>query len=114
VTVAVDIAGYELLASITERALTAAGTNDADLLDRLLDDWSAAARDLPDAPPGHAGPALARAAAAHAQLGVLLRGARDEVGRELARNATGRRTAIGYGAGTAAVAASGMHAEHRA
>lgn len=111
---AVDIAGYELLATVTERALLAAGTGDLDLLDRLLDDWAAAARELPDVPPGHAGPALARAAAAHAQLGVLLRAARDEVGRELARTATGRRTASGYGAGTAATAGSGLHAEHRA
>lgn len=109
-----DIARYEALTSIAERALLAAGTGDAGLLDGLLDDWSTAARELPSSPPGHAGPALARAAAAHAQLGVLLRETRGEVGRALARTATGRRTATGYGAGTAATAAAGLHAEHRA
>jgi hypothetical protein len=109
-----DVAGYEALAAIAERALVAAGTGDADVLDGLLDDWAAATRELPASPPGNAGPALARAAAAHAQLGVVLRTARDGVGRELARNATGRRTAAGYGAGSVALAAAGVRAEHRA
>lgn len=103
--------GYELLATLGERALVAAGTGDAELLERLVDDWTATAAALPAVPAADAGPALARAAAAHAQLGVLLRSARDRVGDELARGAMGRRTAMGYGAGTGV---SGAHAEHRA
>lgn len=103
--------GYELLATLGERALVAAGTGDAELLGRLIDDWTTTAAALPAVPAADAGPALARAAAAHAQLALLLEGARDRVGDELARGATGRRTAAGYGAGAGVV---GARAEHRA
>jgi hypothetical protein len=106
--------GYERIAAIADRLLVAAGTGDAELLEHLITDWDATVASLPAAPTRAAGPALARAAAAHAQLGVVLRAARDRVGDELARGATGRRTAAGYGAGASTAAAAGVVAEHRA
>jgi hypothetical protein len=110
----VPLSGYERLAGLGDRALVAAGTGDAELLGRLIDDWAATAAALPATPPEGAGPALNRAAAAHAQLEVLLRASRDRVGDELARGAAGRRTAVGYGAGSTSLAGAGVRAEHRA
>lgn len=105
---------YDALAALGERALVAAGTGDGELLERLLGEWEALAAVLPAAPPAAAGPALTRAAAAHDQLGVLLRAARTDAGDGLARTSTGRRVASGYGARGAAAGAAGVWAEHRA
>ncbi|WP_026911644.1 hypothetical protein [Patulibacter minatonensis] len=105
---------YDAVAALSERLVVAAGTGDLELLGRLVEDWDATTAALPAVPGPDAGPALTRAAAAHAQLGVLLRAARDRVGDELARGAAGRRTAVGYGAGASAQAAVGVVAEHRA
>lgn len=105
---------YEALAELGERAVVAAGTGDGELLGRLLGEWDGRAASLPAVPPVAAGPALVRAAAAHDQLGVLLRGARAEAGDGLARASAGRRVATGYGARGVAAGVAGVRAEHRA
>lgn len=108
-----EIAAYERLAELAEQALVAAGTGDDELLERLMTAWTDEAAALPGTPPAAAADALERAAAAHNASDVLLRAARERLGDELARAATGRRTATGYGAG-AATGAFGVRTEHRA
>ncbi|CAB4931541.1 unannotated protein [freshwater metagenome] len=105
---------YAELDALGTRLLVAAGTGDVELVERLVDDWSAVVEALPAVPDADAGPALARAAGVQAQLGVLLGDLRDRIGDELARSATGRRTAAGYGAGVASAGIAGGRAEHRA
>jgi hypothetical protein len=79
-----------------------------------VEDWSTVVAALPAFPDADAAPALARAVGVQAQLGVLLEDLRERIGDELARGAAGRRTAVGYGAGSTSLAGAGVRAEHRA